>query len=79
MVSRFFASSEYSKWPLNANVFFAFAPTGMGAISAGVAEWEEPRDSGLFACRHSYPLSPTLQLFSPLVRRVCIADGALVL
>src|SRR3954447_26081044 len=43
--------------------------------SAGVAEWEEPRDSGLFACCSSNPHSPTLQLFSPPIRPMCIDDG----
>src|SRR3954469_23067756 len=49
IVSRFFASSEYSKWPLNAMKF----------DSAGVAEWEEHRDSGLLRAAivpHSLPL-----------------------
>src|SRR3954452_20953964 len=50
IVRRFFASSEYSKWPLNAMKF-----------SVGVAEWEEPRDSDLFAC-HEY--CPTLPHFA---------------
>src|SRR3954451_11457208 len=33
-----------------------------------VAEWEEPRHSGLGWCRHSTPLCPTLQHNSPLFR-----------
>src|SRR3954447_16926650 len=64
-VSLFFASSENSKWPLNA---MSLLPKN----SAGVAEWEEPRDSGLFACRHSHPLRSTLQHIHPLVRHGCI-------
>src|SRR3954451_18750723 len=76
-VSRFFASSENSKWPLNAMSAFA-SPVpgtcpGSGEIcSAGVAEWEEPRDSGLFACPHSHPLRSTLQHIHPLVCTRCI-------
>src|SRR3954454_13051317 len=71
-VSRFFASSEYSKWPLNATC----SSHGKALCElARVAEWEEPRDSGLFACRSSSPHSPTLQLFSPPVRSICIDGG----
>src|SRR3954471_23069637 len=75
-VSRFFASSENSKWPLNATVHIPRdRDPRRGCYSAGVAEWEEPRDSGLFACCSSNPHFPTLQLFSPPIRPVCIDEG----
>jgi hypothetical protein len=40
MLSRFFASSECSKCPRNANLH------ALEKSQTGVAEWEEPRHSG---------------------------------
>src|SRR3954447_23367686 len=72
-VSLFFASSENSKWPLNATVSFPLLEGwDPPENSAGVAEWEEPRDSGLFACPQSGPLLSTFQHNHPLIPRVCI-------
>src|SRR5687767_11125795 len=58
MLSRFFASSECSKWPRNAN---AHVPEER--VQTGVAEWEEPRHSGQLrgaTVPHSLPLCNTI-------------------
>ena len=66
MLSRFFASSECSKWPRNAN---AHVPGKR--VQTGVAEWEEPRHSGRLGVAtvpHLPPLCNTIPHFS--VRRI---------
>src|SRR5215218_135071 len=68
MLSRFFTSSECSKWPRNAN---AHIPGER--VQTGVAEWEEPRHSGRFGVAtvpHLLPLCNTVPHLS--VRRIPI-------
>src|SRR5215213_5168910 len=63
MLSRFFASNECSKWPRNANGHNQ-------GVQTGVAEWEEPRNSGRLVMPtvpHYLPLRNTIPHLS--VRR----------
>src|SRR5215211_5917654 len=62
MLSRFFASSECSKWPRNAKVH---VPTERSDRSGGVGGAPPLRS---IAGRHPSPLSPTLQHHFPLFR-----------
>src|SRR4051794_7090917 len=68
MVSRFFASREYSKWPLNANVSLLRQPPWV-AVKVGRSRGVggAPRLRPVFAWRHSFPPAPPFQLLFPLL------------
>src|SRR5687767_6967141 len=75
MLSRFFASSECSKWPRNANAHFPEE-----RVQTGVAEWEEPRHSGRLrdaTVPHYLPLCNTIPHLS-VRRAVSRTAGAAV-
>ena len=61
MLSRFFASSECSKWPRNANL----RCPSQERVRTEVAEWEEPRHSGPLMRATVPHFAPTLQHMSP--------------
>src|SRR5262245_4702048 len=66
MLSRFFTSSECSKWPRNAN-----AHVPVERVQTGVAEWEEPRHSGRLGVATVPPLLPLCNTIPHLsVRRL---------
>src|SRR5688572_14526918 len=68
MLSRFFASSVWSKWPRNANGHV------LGELRTGVAEWEEPRHSGRLMPPR-YPTFPHLATPSPTFPSGTLALG----